>query len=263
MSAAGEMLRHWRKTRRMSQQALAEVAEVSQRHLSHLETGKAQPSQQMVLVLTSALDVPLRERNAVLAAAGYPAAYRETDLDAPEMAAVRQALDLILGQAVPFGAVVVDTAWEVRRMNRPYELMMATLVGPDRVHDNLMRTCFAPDGLRMHLRDWERLASNLLRRTAREVAVLGDRRLAELLDELVAYPGVPEDWSHPSWSTGAPDLLVPFSIELMGQRLSLFSTITTLGTPLDITLQDLRIETFHPADDATEQLVRTWWATMS
>lgn len=257
MGSVGEMLKYWRSTRRMSQLELAHSAEVSQRHLSHLETGKSHPSQQMVLVLASALDVPLRERNTLLMAAGYAPAYRETDLDAPEMAQVRKALEFLLNQAEPYGAVVVDSEWNVLMANRAMQAMTSFLLGdpPPATARNLMHGLFDPQGYRPYIVDWDTLACAMLKRLHREAATEGDSRLYDLFDALRAYPGVPDDWAELDLH-GSTMLLVPFQLEKDGLRLNLFSTITTLGTPVDLTLQDLRIETYFAADESTEAALR-------
>lgn len=257
MTAVGPMLRQWRETRRMSQHDLAAAAEVSQRHLSHLETGKARPSAQMVLVLASALDVPLRERNALLGAAGFAPAYRETDLSQPELAQVRRALDFLLKQAEPYAAVVVDRTWTVRQRNGPMDLVTRWLLGDPLPPSagNMMESLFDPAGYRPFIADWEGLAKTMLQYVHREAAS-GDPRVVALMERLLSYPGVPRDWA--SLDVHAvPGVLLPFSLVRDGVRLNLFSTITTLGTPVDLTLQELRIETYFPADDATEGIVRT------
>jgi transcriptional regulator with XRE-family HTH domain len=263
MTSVGPMLRQWRETRRLSQHDLAAAAEVSQRHVSHVETGKAHPSAQMVLVLSSALDVPLRERNALLLAAGYAPAYRETDLSAPELAQVRRALDFLMRQAEPYAAIVVDREWNVRQRNRPMELVTKWLLGdpiPPSA-DNIMASLFDPAGFRPYIASWSVLARGMLQVVHREAATTGDPRLHALLERLHAFPGVPRDWADLDLAA-VPGVLVPFTLEKDGVRLDLFSTITTLGTPVDLTLQELRIETYFPADDTTESLVRGLLATL-
>lgn len=244
MSAVGQLVRSWRQRRRWSQAALADAAEVSARHLSCIETGKANPSQQMVLVLASALDIPLRQRNLLLAAAGFAPAYRETDLDAPEMAQVRQAVTFLLDQAEPNGAALVDRTYTLLRANRPLTVLFQAILGGEIPPAfNVCEAIFAE--LRPLCLNWNEVARALLLRVHREASVDGDEELFALLERMLAYDNVPGDWLHP---TSPPSLLVPIELSLMGTRVSLFTTITTLGTPTDITLSELRIETYFPAD---------------
>lgn len=250
--AIGDLVRHWRTRRRWSQADLADQAEVSTRHLSCIERGRAQPSRQMVLVLASALDVPLRERNTLLRAAGFAPAYHETDLDAPQMAQVRLALELMLKNHEPFAAVVLDRQWNVLLANGPWRRVVEMLLGPGGGPDNLVRATFDPRGLRPFVANWEEVARSLLDRVRREALTDGDDGLMSLYDELAPAlgPAPPHDWSRP------PDLVIPVRLRVGDAVLSLFTTMTTLGTPTDVTLSELRIEQYHPADDATERWIR-------
>lgn len=246
MTAVGELLRGWRERRRLTQADLAEVAEVSARHLSCVERGRARPSRQMVLVLASALEIPLRERNLVLAAGGYAPVYRETDLAAPEMASVRQAISLMLRHHEPFPAVVVDAGWDVLVANEAWRRMCAWMgVDPDRPM-NAVRTLVDPAGLGRFVVNRDEVLGSLRIRLRREALVDGNEAAAALLAEL----GPPEREDRP------PALVVPVQVAMGGARLSLFSTLTTIGTPTDITLSELRIEAFHAADAETDALVR-------
>jgi len=248
----GALLRHWRTARRISQLDLSLEAEVSSRHLSFVETGKAQPSREMVLRLAEALEVPLRERNALLLAAGYAPVYRETGLEAPEMAAARRAVEFILAQQEPYPAVVLDRHWNLLMANAATGRFLARFpecAVPGR--PNAMRLLFHPQGLRPFVEDWEGVAGIMIQRLHREVAgAQSGAETQELLEELLGYTGVPSRWQRPELDR-PPAPLVAVSYRREGIRLSFFSTITTFGTPQDVTLQELRIESFFAADEAT------------
>jgi transcriptional regulator with XRE-family HTH domain len=254
----GRLLQHWRRIRRKSQLELSVAAEVSARHLAFVETGRTHPSREMVLQLAEALDVPLRERNALLVAAGFAPMYRETDLSAPELAPARQALDHILAQQEPYPAVVMDRHWNLAASNRAAAAFFGMLVGDDGppAPANVVRLMFHPRGLRPHVANWDVVAESLIQRVHRE-AVCGvtDAETEALLAEALAYPGVPERWRAPDPAAPlAP--LVPVEFRVDGRLVRYFSTVTTLGTPQDITLQELRIECFHPADADTAAFAR-------
>jgi transcriptional regulator with XRE-family HTH domain len=259
----GALLRRWRTARRLSQMDLALAAEVSPRHLSFLETGRARPSRQMLLVLGSALDLPLRERNALLLAAGFAGAYHETALDEPRMATMRGALELILRQHEPFGAVAMDRHWNVVMVNEAYARFTGALLGaalpPLTVipapRPNALRLLFDPRGFRPHVVNWEPVARELLLRVHREALWSGDPATHALLADLLAAPGVPAGWREPDVEA-APALVVPVELRLGEATARFFSTLTTLGAPQDITLQELRVESFHAADAETEALMR-------
>jgi len=256
----GELLRQWRARRRMSQLDLATEAEISTRHLSFIETGRSQPSREMVLLLSRALDVPLRDRNDLLTAAGYAAVYRESGFDAPAMAQARHALDFILRQQEPYPALVLDRHWNVLRVNEGSARFQARFLdakaaalGPP----NAMRLMFHPDALRPHIANWEATAASLIQWLHRDVVSgFGGATMKRLLDELLAYPDVPRQWRTLDLDAStAPFLPIEFTKD--GVTLRYFTTLTSLGTPHDITLQELRIESFFPADQATEEATRT------
>jgi transcriptional regulator with XRE-family HTH domain len=246
MSNVGPLLREWRQRRRLSQLDLAVEAEVSSRHLSFVETGRSQPSRELVLHLAERLDVPLRERNALLLAAGYAPVYRETPLDAPDMAPVRDALDRILAAHAPFPAVVVDRGWSLVAANDPALGLLTSGVSPTLLEPpvNALRVSLHPDGLAPRIGNLAEWSAHLLDRLRRERDVSGDPALAALYDELRAYPRVVERVEH-----AGPALFVP--LELDGLRF--FSTVATFGTALDVTLAELSIESFFPADAATRE----------
>jgi transcriptional regulator with XRE-family HTH domain len=253
----GSLLAYWRGKRRMSQLALAMEAEVSPRHLSFVESGRSNPSREMVLVLASALDVPLRERNTLLAAAGFAAAYRESALGAPQLDVVRRALDAILAQHRPYPAVVCDRAWNIVRSNDAADRFFGFLLGDKApAAPNVLRLVFDPDGLRPWITNWEEVAEGLIQRVHREA--IGNAipdEVQRLVEEVLAMPGVPKQWRRAELA--APLLpIVPVKFERAGQRFDYFSTVTTLGTPVDVTAQEVRIECFFPVDDATREAAR-------
>jgi transcriptional regulator with XRE-family HTH domain len=251
----GPLLREWRVQRRMSQAALSDAAEVSTRHLSCLETGKAHPSQQMVLLLASALDVPLRERNTMLRAAGYAPAYPESDLFADSGTAVRHAVELIVHSA-PFGAVAVDRLWTVVLQDSAFDAFRRSVFPrPMEVGDNLLERTFAADGLRPFIENWEEVARTTLERVRREALADSDDELWALYESLLGMQGVPSEWRQPATFL-ADRLVIPVVLRVGDQRASLFSTLTTVGTPVDVTLSELRIESYYPADAQTEALLR-------
>lgn len=263
-SLFGQMLKTWRGARKMSQLDLALQAGASQRHLSFLESGRARPSRDMVLALADSLDVPLRERNALLGAAGFAALYRERPLDGPEMTAVRQALELTLRHHEPYPALVVDREWNVLMQNDAATTLLGVLGDPEVLWTttcgdgprNMMRAIFHPDGMRRFVVNWELVGATLLNRLRREsAATAGNASLERLIAELVAYPGIPAHWRQPDWQQPLPPLL-PVVLGHGGVELSLFTMIALFGTPQDITVDELRLETFFPADEATAHLLR-------
>jgi transcriptional regulator with XRE-family HTH domain len=253
----GRLLRRWRDVRGMSQLSLATEAGISTRHLSFLETGRAQPSREMVQLLAGMLDVPLGERNALLVSAGYAPAYGERPLSAPELEPVRRALQFTLGQQEPFPALVVDGEWNVVMKNGGARRLFQLFAEPGDMAQpiNVMRTVFCPTGLRRYIVNWEELAECLVNSLHRHVAATGSESMVKLRDELLSYPGVPARWSVPD-PTVEMLPLVPMHLRRNDLSVSFFSMITTLGTPRDVTLQQLKIECFFPADAATEQVAR-------
>ncbi len=244
----------------MSQLDLSLAAAVSTRHLSFVETGRSAPSQQMLLRLTEVLDVPLRERNVLFHAAGYAHAYGESDLDAPALASAARVLDLMLAHHEPYPAVVVDHLWNLKRFNQAALRWVQLFVDPTHLSDprawNAVRLVFDPAGLRPCIGNWEEVATAIIQRLHREL--LGDDSppLRALFEEILGAEGVPDEWRVPDW-TRSPEPLIPMTMHNEHFHLRLVSTITTLGTPLDVTLQELRVETFFPADAETERQLRT------
>jgi transcriptional regulator with XRE-family HTH domain len=231
----GDLLRQWRERRRLSQLDLSIQADISTRHLSFVETGRSAPSREMVLHLADELDVPLRDRNRLLLAAGYAPVYGETDLDAPEMAAVRSAVRKVLVGMEPFPAGVFDRRWNLVDANGPMGMFIegvpASLLEP---RLNVLRVSLHPDGLASRILNLGEWRAHLLGRLRREIAVTADAVLMELYEELAAYPC--ED-------------LEPH----VDNEVAFFSTVATFGTPADITVDELSIESFFPADEVTSR----------
>lgn len=253
----GSLLRDWRQRRRMSQMDLSLEAEVSTRHLSFVETGRAKPSRELVLHLAEHLDVPLRERNALLLAAGYAPSFQQSPLDAAAMAPVRAALDAILGGHEPFPAVVVDRRWDLVSANRPALSLLAAGVDPELLEPptNTLRLVLHPNGLAPRISNLEEYSAHLLDRLRRQAAASGDPGLVALHDELAGYPGVRDDRGAPSHV--ADLLFVPLVLQVEGgDDLTFFSTIATFGTALDVTIAELAVESFFPADQATSDALR-------
>jgi transcriptional regulator with XRE-family HTH domain len=252
-ASPGTLLRDWRRRRRLSQLDLALEAGVSARHVSFLETGRSRPSREMVLHLSEQLDVPLRDRNQMLLAAGFAPAYAERAIDAPEMAPVREALDRILKGHEPYPAVIVDRWWDLAGANAGVALL-TSMVAPRLLEPpaNALRITLHPEGMAPHIRNLPEWRAHLLDRLRREVAVTGDERLAALQEELVAYPG-----GEATLPAHEPGIAVPLRLDAGGTELRFFSTISTFGTAVDITLAELAIEAFFPADEQTGDYVRS------
>ena len=252
-------LRGWRQRRGFSQLDLALRADISQRHLSFLELGRATPSRDMVVRLAAALDVPLRQQNALLLAGGFAPVWRETDLGAPELKQVRAALDYILAQQEPYPAVAVDRRWNLLRANAGAGRLVEFLVGPLRpgVPVNLADALVAPDVLRPFLENWAEVVRYFIRTVEADAASDGTTETAALLERLVGYAGVRTAMSTaPSDFAAGP--ILPMRFRKGDVSLRLFTTIATLGTPQDITLQELRVECFFPMDDNTAATLHRW-----
>jgi transcriptional regulator with XRE-family HTH domain len=257
-ASVGNLLQYWRKTRNLSQLALANEAEVSARHICFLETGRAKPSREMVVLLAKVLDVPLRERNDLLLAAGFAPLYKESSLDAPELAPVQAALSAILRQQEPFPAVVMNRRWDILGSNDAGRSFFEFLLGPSTATgpSNVLHMMFDPAALRPYVANWSEVAESLVRRVQREaVGGVKDAALDALLNTLFRYPDVPTRWGKPNLQV--PLLpVIPVRFTKDGHAFNFFSAVTTLGTPQDITLQEVRIECFFPADAHTERAAR-------
>jgi len=255
-------LRWWREHRGLSQLALSGRAEISQRHLSFLELGRASPSREMVMRLAVALDVPLRQQNALLLAAGYAPAWHETDLSAPDLAGIASALGFMLAQQEPYPAVVVDRHWNLLRANAGAVRLVEFLVGPlaPDAPVNLADALVAPDILKPWLENWPDVVRYFVRSVEADAAEDGTAGTATLLERLRSYDGVEAALSPAAANIPAGPVL-PMHFQKGGVTLKLFTTLATLGTPYDITLQELRIECFFPVDDETGQVFRDWAAS--
>jgi transcriptional regulator with XRE-family HTH domain len=258
ITTIGPLLQYWRKARQMSQLALAHEADVSPRHVCFVETGRAKPSREMVLLLADALKVPLRERNALLLAAGFAPLFRESSLEDPSLAPVRTAIDAILAQQEPFPAVVMNRRWDVLLTNEAARRFFGWLLdgsgGP--VPTNVLRMMFDPRWIRPYVANWDAVAETLLRRVHREaVGGILDAEVAAILGEILSYPGVPRRWHTPDLITPLVPV-IPVQFAKGEYALNFFSTVTVIGTAQDVTLQELRIECFFPADPLTAEASR-------
>ncbi|UGT69233.1 helix-turn-helix transcriptional regulator [Nocardia gipuzkoensis] len=257
-SRAGILLREWRQRRRLSQLDLALAADTSARHLSYVETGRAAPSRAMVLRLCDTLEVPLRERNTLLVAAGFAPAYRESSLDDAHLTSVRAALDTMLTAHEPYPAVVIDRLWNVVAGNAAMSVLMDGV--PEHVRmprPNVYRLVLHPEGLSARLCNLAQVRESFLERLGRQVSATGDAELAALYDEVSRYPAPPEAPGTEA-EDGAPPgpFEVPIRIRTPAGELSMFSTMATFGAPADVTLSELAIELFYPLDDFTAAVLR-------
>ena len=258
----GGLLRQWRQRRRLSQLDLACDAGISTRHLSFLETGRAQPSRDMVLLLSEQLDVPIRERNVLLVAAGFAPIFPERALDDPALAAARAAIDLVLDRQKPYPAFALDRHWRIAASNAAlpelYEDVAPELMQPP---VNALRLSLHPRGLAPRIANLAEWRGHLLYRLRRQVELTVDAALIELLREVSAYPG----GSHPPAQTSLleHEIVVPFRIKTAGDILSFFSLTTVFGSPVEVALSELALELFFPADDATDAAVRRMTASIA
>ena len=252
----GTLLRRWRGVRHLSQLALSLEADISTRHLSCVETGRAQPSREMVVRLAEALQIPLRDRNALLLAAGYAPLYRDTALDTPELEAAGQAVELLMAQLEPNPVLVLDRYWNILRINAGAKRFLALFPGCDSVTPlNGPRLAFHPQGLRPFIENWEVVAARIIRRVHREaVDNPSDETMKCFLEELLNYPNVPSRWRMLEFESD-PSPFLTINYRWKNSTLRLFSVLTTFGTPQDIALQELRIESFFPADDETRTVL--------
>lgn len=258
-SEFGSILRHWREARRFSQLDLALQADVSSKHVSFLETGRTQPSREMIVRLCNAMDLPLRDRNVMLSAAGFASVYNESSLDSPAFQEVDGALQRILDVHEPYPAIVMDADWTIRRQNRGAVALTTRFIeDPATLSSNAFELLFSERGLQPYVEDWDALSSMLLMRLFREaVASSNESRKRALFDRIENMPAAPRDWREranrlPSGPT------VDLVLKKADLACRFFTTVTTFGTPQDITLQELRIESYFPADDATRLLCESW-----
>jgi len=249
----GDLLREWRRHRRLSQLELAAEAEISTRHLSFVESGRSQPSRDMILHLAEYLDIPLRERNALLVSAGFAPVFRERPLQDPALDAARHMIDLLLKGLEPYPALAIDRHWNLVTCNQATLRLMAgvseALLKPP---INVLRLSLHPAGLAPRIRNFAQWRAHLLDRLRRQIDASHDPQLIELLRELrtLASPAADEAEAH------GTDIAVPMLLDVGGNVLSMISTTTVFGTPVDITLAELALESFVPADEATAQTLR-------
>ncbi len=267
-SGVGPLLRRWREARHLSQLDLALDAEVSARHISFLETGRAEPSREMLLMLSNVLDIPLRERNFLLLAAGYAPVYGETSLDDPRMTQVRAAVEVILKSNEPRSALAHDRHWNIVMANAAFVRFLTMVSGKEPAgltpltvskapRLNVLHLIFDPNGFRKIIVNWEAIAKSLLNEAYRRLAWARDDELRRLITEILAYPGIPPRWREPDLE--APhDLILPMELNLQGKIARMFSTVTTVATPHDVTLQELHVEVFYPADNETLSVLETY-----
>nr|WP_234995631.1 helix-turn-helix transcriptional regulator [Streptoalloteichus hindustanus] len=251
----GELLREWRQRRRLSQLELSIQADISTRHLSFLETGRSRPTSDMILRITEQLDVPLRERNRMLLAGGHAPVYPERGLEAPELGAVRAALRQVLAGHEPYPAVVVDKAWNLLDANSSIALFTEgaapELLAPP---VNALRLSLHPEGMAPRIANLGEWRAHLLGRLRRQISVTGDAGLTALLEELRGYPC---DQPEPEIELPGPgDVVVPLHYRYGDQELVFLSLTAVFGTPLDVTVSELAIESFYPADQATGAVLR-------
>jgi transcriptional regulator with XRE-family HTH domain len=267
-NGVGPLLRRWREARHLSQLALALEADISARHLSFLETGRATPSREMLLTLANALDVPLRERNVLLLAAGYAPVYSETSLDDSRMAQVRAVVEIILKSNEPRSAIAHDRHWNIVMANAAFVRFLTVILGkepagllPLRVSTppqlNVLHLLFDPNGLRRVVVNWEASAKALLNEAYRRLAWARDNTLKGLIADILSYPGVPARWREPDLE-GPQALILPMELNLDGKIARMFSTVTTVATPHDVTLQELHVEVFYPVDAETEATLQAY-----
>lgn len=253
---AGEVLREWRQRRRMTQLDLALDADISAKHLSFLETGRAQPSREMVLHLAEQLEIPLRERNGLLVAAGFAPMFSERPLSDPSLAKAREAVELVLKGHEPYPAVAVDRHWNIVSANRTVGALISgaspALLKPP---VNIMRLSLHPEGLAPQIMNFHEVRAHLIARLKRQADLSGDAKLADLLREISAYPK-PSRSVVPIREGDAGDVVIKTIVDTPAGRLSLFSTMTIFGSPVDVTLSELAIESFFPADSETAAILR-------
>jgi transcriptional regulator with XRE-family HTH domain len=254
----GSLLRDWRKRRRLSQLDLAYDAEISQRHLSFLEIGRSQPSRDMILRLAEQLDIPLRERNVLLTAAGFAAVFPERSLDDESLTAARKAVDLILDRLEPNPSFAVDRRWTLIAANRATDIFTSE-VDPSLLEPpvNMLKICLHPNGFTPQVINYPEWRRNILEYLHKQVESTADAFLADLLQELESYP-IPKFWKRDSHveETDYSGFAIPLRLMTKEGELSFISTVTVFGTPIDVTVSELAIETFFPADENTAAVIQ-------
>ncbi|MER8060971.1 MULTISPECIES: helix-turn-helix domain-containing protein [unclassified Streptomyces] len=252
----GPLLRAWRERRRVSQLELALRADSSARHISFVETGRSRPSEEMVLRLAEHLDVPVRERNALLLAAGYAPRYPETPLDDPALDALREGMERLIQGYEPYPALVVDAGYTVVAANRGITMLLDGIPEKLLQPPNAMRLTLHPEGLAPRIRNLREWRGHLVAQMERQLALHRSDQLRALYEEVTAYP-VPEDAPGEEPEEPVPYFALPMRVEHEGRVLSFVSSISTFNTPMDVTVAELAIETFLPADPATAKYLQT------
>jgi transcriptional regulator with XRE-family HTH domain len=251
----GSLLREWRQRRRLSQLDLALEADISTRHLSFVETGRARPSRELLMQLAQLLELPLRERNVLLVSAGFAPAFADRGLDAPELAAARAAVELVLNGHEPYPALALDRHWNMVYANQAAQRLLALASPALRTPPiNMMRLSLHPQGLGAALLNPDEVRMRMLQRLRRQVANSGDPVFLELLRELSALPDAPP--SHANTRDPYAGVVLPIRLRLPLGDITLFSTIATFGTAIDVTLSELMLESFFPADETTADVLR-------
>ncbi|WP_345816056.1 helix-turn-helix transcriptional regulator [Paraburkholderia sp. PREW-6R] len=262
--SVGDLLREWRQRRRMSQLLLATEADISTRHLSFVESGRAAPSREMVMHLAERLDVPLRARNALLVAAGYAPLFRERPLTDPQLAAAREAVDLVLKGHEPYPALAIDRHWTIIAANGALAPLVAgasaELLEPP---VNALRLSLHPEGIARSIVNWHAWRDHTLGRLQRQIEISGDHTLSALREELAAYPAPPGAQPAGQEDNAFNQVAVPLHMRTAIGELSFFSTTTVFGTPVDVTLSELAIEAFFPADPQTAAALRQYTENQS
>ncbi|WP_168204086.1 helix-turn-helix domain-containing protein [Aliikangiella coralliicola] len=253
MSHFGELIKDWRKNRGFSQMELAFESNISSKHISFLETGRSQPSREMIIRLSNSLNIPLNERNILFSAAGFAEAYQRSDINQPEMKAVRDALSIMLNNHLPYPAVVFDWDWNIMMENQSYQQITQFLREqqpdfPDTT--NILEILFDYNGARPFIENWDEVASFILQRLHREKIMFQDRR-SDRLEKLLEYPDIPKSWQTISFVEQSRPM-VNVIINLGQLKLNLFSTLATFGTAIDITMEELMIEQYFPLDEVTK-----------
>ncbi len=247
------LLKYWRRRRGLSQLDLAVAAEVSPRHISFLETGRARPSEEMVLRLGGTLDVPLRDRNELLRVAGFVSGFAEPTLEALEDPAIELALARMLEQQEPYPMLLVSRTYAILRANQAARRLFGAAIGGDIIGRNALFEVFDPEGLRPNVVNWEEVGREVVLRLQRETLHNPhDQRLAEVLEALFRFPGVPEVWRRPDFSRGSA-ASVQLRVRLGEQELGFLTTMTRFNAPQNVTLEELLIESYFPTDTATEE----------
>lgn len=251
----GDLLKQWRGVRGRSQLDISADTGISQRQISFIESGRSVPNRSTLMGIAQALEIPLRERNALLLAAGYAPLYSEAAWNSDEMKSVGKALDRMIAQHEPYPAIVMDRYWNVLRTNdaapRFFNCFIDMSARPS--PRNMLHLMFDPAGMRPFIADWEALAKTLIQRAHREaVGHVADQKTRDLVTDLLAYPDVQPDWRAPERLSALP--MIPIRFVKDGATMSYFSLVTTVGTPQTIAAQELRVECLYPADDETEAL---------